>query len=121
MTDQTPPPAAPQPAVPPRQQDRMWASYAHLNGIYGLLPVLVMFVLFKDRDAYTKTEATEALNFQITALMAEIASWVLTLAVIGWLLVPAVYIARGIFSRLAYVESRNGFPYRYPVALRLIK
>jgi len=122
MTDQTPPPAAPQPAVPLTEaEDRQWASFAHLGGILGILPALVIFFLFKDRGAFTNTEAKEALNFQITAIFAEIIAYLLIGAAIGGVLLPLVYIARLIFSILGFVKSKNGAAYRYPVAIRLVK
>ena len=122
MTDQTPPPAAPQPAVPLTQsEDRQWASFAHLGGILGILPALVIFLIFKDRGAFTNTEAKEALNFQITAIMAEIVSYLLIAAFIGGILLPLVYIARLVFSILGFVKSKDGTAYRYPVAIRLVK
>ena len=120
MTDQTPPPAAP--AAPLSEaEDRQWASFAHLGGIIGILPSLIIWLVFKDRGAFTNTEGKEALNFQITALIAEIVAIVLIAVLIGGLLLPLVYIARLIFSILGFVKSKDGIAYRYPVAIRLIK
>src|SRR5688500_1224341 len=74
MTE-TPPPAAaaPQPAAPLTEaEDRQWASFAHLGGILGFLPSLIIWLVFKDRGTFTNVEAKEALNFQITLIAAEI-------------------------------------------------
>ena len=102
MTDQTPPPAAPQPAAPLTEaEDRQWASFAHLGGVIGLLPALIIFLVFKDRGAFTRDESKEALNFQITALMAEIVSFILMAVLIGFLIWPLVVLARALFSILA--------------------
>ena len=131
MTDQTPPPAAPQPAAPLTEaEDRQWASFAHLGGVLGFLPSLIIWLVFKDRGSFTNQEAKEALNFQIAVTIAYIALNLLSLilgavtfgigSIIG-LLVPLVWVAAVIFSILGFVKSKDGNGYRYPVSIRLIK
>jgi len=58
MTDQTPPPAANTPAAPLSEaEDRQWASFAHLGGIIGILPALIIWLVFKDRGSFTNQES----------------------------------------------------------------
>lgn len=131
MTDQTPPPASPAPAAPLSEaEDRQWASFAHLGGILGILPALIIFLVFKDRGAFTRGESKEALNFQITIIIAYIAvnvlSWILAAVTFGLggllgLLTPLVWVAAVIFSILGFVKSKDGNAYRYPVSIRLVK
>lgn len=129
MTDQTPPPAAS--AAPLTEaEDRQWASFAHLGGVLGFLPSLIIWLVFKDRGSFTNQEAKEALNFQIAVTIAYIALNVLSLilgavtfglgSIIG-LLVPLVWVAAVIFSILGFVKAKDGNGYRYPVSIRLIK
>jgi uncharacterized Tic20 family protein len=119
----TPPPAAaPQPAAPlTAAEDIQWASFAHLGGILGILPSLIIWLVFKDRGAFTNTEGKEALNFQITMLGAEIIGYILMAVLIGFLIVPAVYVVRIIFAIVSFLKVKDGIAYRYPFALRLIK
>ncbi|MFM2353468.1 MAG: hypothetical protein RLZZ608_874 [Actinomycetota bacterium] len=129
MTDQTPPPAAS--AAPLTEaEDRQWASFAHLGGVLGFIPALIIWLVFKDRGSFTNQEAKEALNFQITVAIAYIALNVLGVVLgaitfgLGGLitfLVPLVWIAAVIFSILGFVKSKDGNGYRYPVSIRLIK
>jgi uncharacterized protein len=137
MTDSNRPPqdpnAAPQPtpAAPlSHEQDVQWGSFAHLGGILGILPSLIIWLVFKDRGAFTNTEGKEALNFQITLVLATIALWVFTTiitvvtfgfgAVFGFLTyIP--WILGVIFSIIAFLQAKDGNHYRYPFALRLIK
>jgi uncharacterized protein len=102
-------------------EDRQWASFAHLGGILGILPALIIYVIFKDRGSFTNVEGKEALNFQITALILEVVSYVLMVVGIGFLLLPLVYIARLVFSILGFVKAKDGANYRYPIAIRLLK
>ncbi|MGR2753516.1 DUF4870 domain-containing protein [Agromyces arachidis] len=130
MTDPTPQPA-PQPAAPlSHEQDVQWGSFAHLGGILGILPSLIIWLVFKDRGSFTNTEAKEALNFQITLTLATVALWIVVTiltvvtfgvgAVLGILLyVP--WILGVVFSVIAFLQAKEGRHYRYPFALRLIK
>ncbi|GAA2022569.1 DUF4870 domain-containing protein [Agromyces tropicus] len=129
-----PQPSAPQPAPAAplsHEQDVQWASFAHLGGIIGFLPSLIIWLVFKDRGAFTNTEAKEALNFQITAIFAYIAIWIVNAILtvvtfgiwgyIGWLLPLALWIAVIVFSVLGFMQAKDGNHYRYPFAIRLIK
>ena len=123
MTE-TPPPAAaaPQPAAPLTEaEDRQWASFAHLGGILGFLPSLIIWLIFKDRGAFTNVEAKEALNFQITLVIGYIIGAILTFVIIGGLISLAVWIIGIIFSILGFLKAKDGVAYRYPFAIRLIK
>jgi uncharacterized protein len=121
MTDPTPQPAAVPAAPLTEAEDKQWASFAHLGGIIGILPSLIIWLVFKDRGAFTKSEGKEALNFQITLLIAEIISYILFIVIIGFILWLAVYAVRIIFSIIAFLKAKDGIPYRYPFAIRLIK
>jgi hypothetical protein len=132
MTDQTPPPAAPQPAAPlTTAEDNQWASFAHLGGILGFLPSLIIWLVFKDRGSFTNVEAKEALNFQITVAIGQVAVFIInailtavTLGIwgfIGWLLPLAVWVISLIWSIQGFMKAKDGNHYRYPFALRLIK
>lgn len=144
MTEATPAPAAPLTEA----EDKQWAGLSHLLGILGLLPSLIIFLVFKDRGAKTKVESKEALNFQITALAGFIVLSIVfgiisgivfaaslasasslgsygaglgissLLTALPWLLYVAAIV---IFSIVGFVKVNNGGSYRYPFAIRLIK
>jgi len=127
---QSPYPSAP--VAPPltEAEDRQWASFAHLGGILWFLPSLIIWLVFKDRGRLTNVEAKEALNFQITFLIAWFAVFFIGtfLAIvtfgIGFLfsfLGFALWIVDIVFSILGYNAVKNGGSYRYPISLRLIK
>jgi len=146
MTDPTPAPApAPVPAGPLTEaEDKQWAGLSHLLGILGILPSLIIFLVFKDRGARTRVESKEALNWQITVLAAYIAVWIVVgilsviigiatatsydsaiigSAIIGllYLLPGAVWIINIIFSIIGFTKVNAGGAYRYPFAIRLVK
>ncbi|QNE47051.1 DUF4870 domain-containing protein [Glaciihabitans sp. INWT7] len=122
MTDPISTPAAPQPAAPLTEaEDRQWASFAHLGGIIGFLPSLIIWLVFKDRGRFTNTEGKEALNFQITMVAAYIVGSILSVIVIGFLITLAAAIVSIIFSIIGFTKAKDGIAYRYPFAIRLIK
>lgn len=117
-------PAAPQPvAAAPLspEQDIQWGSFAHLGGILGFLPSLIIWLVFKDRGSFTNTEAKEALNFQITLIFGYIIAAILWIVVIGAILSWVVWILGVVFSIIAFLQAKDGKHYRYPFAIRLIK
>ena len=131
MTAPTPPSAA---APLTTAEDNQWASFAHLGGILSFLPSLIIWLVFKDRGAFTNQEAKEALNFQITVIIAEIALGILgsilalalfiptfgassVLGGLGWV----AWLVGAIFSVIAFLKAKDGIAYRYPFAIRLIK
>ena len=110
-------------------EDKQWATFAHFGGILWLLPSLIIYLVFKDRGSLTRQESKEALNWQITWLLADVVSWILGaltvflgvgflfLVVIPW----ALYIINVVLSIIGGVKVSSGGSYRYPVSLRLIK
>jgi uncharacterized Tic20 family protein len=116
------PAAAPVAAAPLSEaDDRQWASFAHLGGILGFLPSLIIWLVFKDRGRFTETEAKEALNFQITIAIVYLVGSILSVVVIGGVLNFAAWVVSIIFSLLGFMKAKDGQNYRYPFALRLIK
>ena len=125
----TPAPAAPQPAPPLTEaEDKQWASFAHFGGVLGILPSLIIWLIFKDRGPKTNVEGKEALNFQITVTILQIILYilgtVLAIVFIGFLfyfLAFLVWVAMVVCSILGGVKVNAGGSYRYPVSVRLIK
>jgi uncharacterized Tic20 family protein len=111
------------------EQDRMWASLAHLGGILSFVPALVIWLVFRGRGPFTDEQAKEALNFQITLMIGYVAisivSTILALFTFGILgglgsLSWVLWLIGTIYSVLAFIDARAGKAYRYPFALRLI-
>ena len=110
--------------------DRQWASFAHLGGILGFLPSLIIWLVFKDRGRFTAVQAKEALNFQITLLIGYVAINILggILAAVTFgvggifsLLVMVLWVLGVVFSIVGFTKAKDGQSYVYPFALRLIK
>jgi len=118
----TAPPPPPVGVAP--QEDRVVALIVHLTGIVASVIVpLIIWLVNKDNPskAWLNDQSKEALNFQITVLIAYFVSSVLAFIGIGVLLAFAVWVANLVLCILAGIKANEGVSYRYPFALRLIK
>lgn len=103
------------------QDDKTIALLAHLGGIFfGFIPSLVIWLIKKDESAFIAEQAKEALNFQITVMIAFVISFILIFIVIGVFLIWAVVVANLVLCIVAAVKANSGESYRYPIAIRLI-
>lgn len=112
----------------PDQDEKMWATFAHLGIVAGLIvPLgniwlpLVLWIINKDKSAFVRENAKEALNFQITMLLAAIAGGILAIILIGFLVIAVVVVVDIVFSIMAAMKANQGESYVYPFNLRLIK
>jgi len=121
---------APRPRPLGREEDRQWAAFAHLGAVLFFVPALVILLSFGDRGRFTKAEATEALNMQVTLALAYVGVNLLGLALalttpisgaVFTLVTWALWVAGVTFSVFGFLSAKDGIPYRYPVTLRLIR
>jgi uncharacterized Tic20 family protein len=111
------------PEVVLQPDSKTWAILAHVIPLVGLsfIAPLVVYLIKKDEDPYVAHHAKEALNFQITIIIAAIISLILIIVLIGILLLIAVAIGSLVYAIIAAVAASNGQMYRYPVNIRLVK
>lgn len=105
------------------QEDRTIALITHLSGIIASFIVpLIIWLINKDKPekSWITGQAKEALNFQITIILAWFVAIVLSFVAIGFLLYPVIWIGNLVFCILAGVAANKGEDYRYPVSIRLI-
>jgi uncharacterized protein len=101
---------------------RNMALLCHLLAIFtGFLGPLIIWLLKKETDEYVDEQGKEALNFQITVLIAIIISYLLIFIVIGLLLLPIVAIGDVVLCIIAAVKTSKGEHYRYPFCIRFLK
>lgn len=113
----------------PDKDAQNWAMYCHLAAISGffipfgsIIGPLVVWVMKKDTMPLVDQHGKEALNFQITVLLALLVSGASMAVLIGFLLVPIVIVGALVLTIMAVVKVSNGqLDYKYPWSLRLIK
>ncbi len=105
----------------PSNDDRNIATVTHLGGtVFSFIPGLLVWILKKEDNAYIADQAKEALNFQITVLIAQFIAGVLAIILIGFVFMGIIWLLNVVFSIVAAISSSKGERYRYPLCLRLI-
>jgi len=101
--------------------ERLWAMLAHLSElVFSIIAPIIILLTFGRRSRFVEDQAKEALNFQITVLIAAIVSAVLIIVIIGFFLLAAVAVISVVFSIIAGIKSYNGELYRYPITIRFL-
>ena len=105
----------------PSNDDKNIATVTHIGGtVFSFIPALIVWILKKDDSAYIADQAKEALNFQITVLIAQFIAGILAIILIGFLFMGIIWILNVVFCIIAAIASSKGETYRYPLCLRLI-
>lgn len=105
---------------------RNWAMMSHLSAFVMLLGVpsvigpLVAWLVKKDQDAFVADQAKEALNFNLSFLIYGLVAAVSLIVLVGFILLPALFIAWVVLVIQAAIKASNGEYYRYPFTLRLV-
>ena len=101
-------------------ESRGWAAAAHLLPLIGLsfIAPLVIWLIKREEDAFVEYHSREALNFQLTLIIASV---LLMLVLIGFILIVVVGIFALVVMIIAGVKAAGGEFYRYPLNIRFIK
>ncbi|MED5238087.1 MAG: DUF4870 domain-containing protein [Pseudomonadota bacterium] len=111
----------------PGKEERSQAMACHLLALIGfvipfgnLVGPLIMWVVKKDESSFVDDQGKEAVNFNITILIAFFVSFLLTFVVIGAILMPIIGLFWLVMTIIAGLKANEGVTYRYPLTLRLI-
>jgi len=129
-------PTAAEPAVPAPtvNEERTWAMLGHLSaftafitGIGCVLGPLIVWLIKRDTMPFAGEQAKEALNFNISVIIAFAALWLFTILTLGIGLLfafpagLALFVGWLVLTIMAAVKANAGEHYRYPFTLRLVK
>lgn len=101
----------------------------HLAAFTGhFLPVignigapLLIWVLKKDTSPFIDDQGKESINAQISLTLYVLVATPLCYVLIGFLLLPLLYVAALVLIIVAAVRANDGVRYRYPGIIRAIK
>ena len=107
--------------IEPNNDDKNIATITHLGGtVFSFVPALIVWLLKKDDSEYIAEQSKEALNFQITILLAQFIAGILVWLLIGIVLIPIIWLINIVLCIVAAISTSKGDAYRYPFTLRLI-
>lgn len=138
-------PVAPAPAPLTVSDANLWAALSHacffVLGIIG--PAVIRatkgkIVTNSPQERFLRQQSTEALNFQISFLIAWLGGFIVlfmlaiglgvvlaplaaVIMVLMWLLLVAVWVGGLVYAIMAIMAGSKGEPYRYPICFRFIK
>ncbi|GAB3664607.1 hypothetical protein GCM10027589_28780 [Actinocorallia lasiicapitis] len=111
------------PPVSP-SEERTWGMLAHLGTLvaicflafFNFLVPLVIYLVYKDRSAFIRYNAAQALNLTLTGLIYGLVGTIITIVTcgVGVILLVALAIAQVIYLILAGIAANRGEWYRYP-------
>jgi uncharacterized protein len=101
--------------------DTALAQLAHILGLlFGFLAPLIIWLVKGKESAFIDQHAKEALNFQLTVLIAGFVGGVLLLVLVGFLVLLVVFVLDVVFSIQQTIKAGRGEPAAYPVSIRFI-
>lgn len=119
--------------TPTPETARTWAILSHLSliisavvsaGFLAFLGPLIIWLVYKDKDALVRNAAAGSFNFALTLAIASVVATALQLTVIlapvGWLIWLAVFVLGIIFPILAALAASRYEMYRYPLTLPVL-
>jgi uncharacterized Tic20 family protein len=127
MPDQAPPPYAyPQRAYGPapmsQSEAQLWVLGAHLGPlVLSFIAPLIVMLVAERRSPFVRSQAVEALNFQISFLIYFLIASLSLLILIGFVLLPVLGVLWLVFMIVAAVKSSGGQDYRYPLTIRFVR
>ena len=108
---------------------RTWGALCHASALLGvflhfpghLLAPLIVWLLKRDESPEIDAQGKEAVNFQISMLIYNIIAGVFCIVLIGFLLLPLLWILNAVFVIIASIKASDGELYRYPLTIRFIQ
>ena len=97
------------------------AAFAYFIPVGHIVGPLIVWLIKKDQYPFVDRQGKESLNFQITMSICAVVASALMLLLIGFLLLPAIFIYNIVMVIIATVKANAGEGYRYPLAIRFIK
>lgn len=109
--------------------EKQWGAINHISALLGLLlpmalvlgPLLV-WMLKRNESAFINEQGKQAVNFQLTILLASFVFMLLGYGMKLLMAISAIILVGGmVFAVIAAFSVYQGKSYRYPYAFRFIK
>lgn len=110
------------------KDERMWGMLCHISAFaffvfpFGnILGPLVVWLIKKETYPFVDEQGKESLNFQISVTIYGFAALLLSIILIGIPILIALFFFNFILVVVAAIKANDGFHYKYPLSLQLIR
>jgi uncharacterized Tic20 family protein len=86
----------------------------------GFLGPLVVLLTAGNRSAFVRRHAVEALNFNLTVLIAAVVSGIMVIILIGLLMLAVVFLGYVIATIAGTMAASRGEDFRYPLTIHFV-
>jgi uncharacterized Tic20 family protein len=108
---------------------RTWTILCHASALLGvffhfpghILGPLIVWLAKRHDSPEIDAHGKESLNFQITMLLYNAIAVVFCLVLIGFLVLPILWVLNAVFVIVASIQASDGKLYRYPMTIRFIE
>ena len=127
--ENTPPPVpAPSHQPPSPTNDNSLAVVMHLLGFAGfvfpfgnIIAPLILWLVKRAQSPLLDRTGKEVVNFQISYTIYAAVAGLLCFVLVGFLILPALFILWVVFMVIAAIKTGNGEEFRYPLTIRLLQ
>jgi uncharacterized Tic20 family protein len=111
----------------PNPEARNWAMFTHLSSFAGhffpfanVFVPLILWSMKKDEMPFVNDQGKEVMNFQITMTIAFVVAGISLFFLVGFVLLPAIWLFDVIVTVIAAIKANEGVAYRYPCCIRFV-
>lgn len=109
-------------------ETKNWAMGIHLSAFSGffipfggVLGPLIIWLVKRQDHPFINQHGVEAMNFRLCLLIYYAVAGLLTFVVIGFVLIPVIWLFDIICTIIAAVKANNGECYAYPLSIRFLR
>ncbi len=111
------------------QDQRLWATLAHLSAFLGvafpfvgnIVGPLILWVLKKNEMPLADRHGKAAVNFQISMTIYALVAFLLVFLVIGFILLPALLTFGVVMVIVNAIRANDGREASYPLAIQFLR
>ena len=108
---------------------RAWNILCHASALLGvfihfpghILGPLIVWLATRHDSPEIDAHGKESLNFQISMLLYNAIAALFCLVLIGFLVLPILWVLNAVFVIVASIQASDGKLYRYPMTIRFIE
>lgn len=111
------------------KDERLWGMLCHISAFaffvfpaFGnILGPLIIWLIKKEEYPFVDEQGKEALNFQISITIYSLAAALLSIILIGIPILIALFFFDFILVVIASIKANDGYHYKYPLSIELIR